>query len=139
MLFIIYTGLMCFTGCFKPCFLKKQSLCYPTLSVCAWLCVLAISQDFLNLGLPPVCERSTPTNNHTFLKALRNLKQDTRTSLQCGRECEDTSSHTPQRHFVSSTGKNVMGICTLRHGMKRKVCEIITSVSSCRTAVSSML
>lgn len=41
-------------------------------------------------------------------------------SLQCRRECEDASSHTPQRHFVSSSGKTVMGTCTVRHKDEEK-------------------
>lgn len=103
---------MCFTGCFKPCFLRKQSALPSSFCSCMAVCPCH-SQDFLSPGLPPIFERSAATHNVTFLKALRNLAAG-------HQDCEDASSHTPQRHFVSSKEKTVMGTCAVRHSDEEK-------------------
>lgn len=119
MLLILYTGFVCFTGCFKFCFLKKQSLRYPALLFmhgCVPLPFPGLSESWF----VPICERSTATNNITFLKALRNLAagyQDSHFS-EGGRQRMPLLSH--HKDTVSCTGKTVMGTCTWRHSDEEK-------------------
>lgn len=121
----------------KFCFLKKQSLRYPALLFmrgCVPLPFPGLSESWF----APICERSTATNNITFLKALRNLAAGHQDSLQWGREAEDASSLSPQRHCFMHW-ENCDGNLHLKAQQWREVHETSTSVSSYRTAVSSML
>lgn len=129
---------MCFTGCFKPCFLKKESLCYPALSVHAWLCVLVVPRTFWVLVcLPSAREAQLPTPLHSE-KLWETWQLDTRT-VPAVREgawgC--LFSHTT-RTFCFIHGENGDGNL---HGKaqqwREKVHEISTGVSSYRTAVTT--
>lgn len=117
---MIYIGCMGFSGCFKPCFPNKRSLCYPALWLCMHGCVCAcLSVPFP--GLPESWFASHLREEHSYQRCYipKSFEKTWQLvgpwiSLRCRREREDASSYIPQRHFVSSMGKIVMGTCTLR-------------------------